>query len=490
MTIAEKYWFVGAFLVYFIAAWFSVGHYHDDEYYQILDFAAYKLGFQMQNSLMWEHESAVRSGLQPFIAFIVAKLSMFANVTSPFIWAFYLRLLTLIVSFLALFAFFKVIKEENSVDRYFPWVLFFLLFSWIQIFVNIRFSSEGWSSSLFLLSYAIYFSNQSSYVKKYFFVGLFLGLAFLFRFQTGFLILGLGLWIIFHRKETIREYIILSLGFMCAILLGLIVDYWFYEKFTISFLNYFSWHIIDGSIDHIVEPWWFYIYYSMVQLVPPITFLVPFTILIFWFLFPRHPITWITIPFILFHHYFGHKEMRYLFPILPFIPIIFSMAIIKLINYFEFLKKNMFENFLKFLLCISFLLNIPLVFLTMSLPASKEVALWQNCFSEHMPDNSILLVYDPDNSGSSTGELELDFYNQRNIPILSVKDETEISKKLIEFPDRKLFYASRKKGRASMLVINEIKSELVCQALPDWLLKININNWTSRASIWQIWGIK
>ena len=65
MTIAEKYWFVGAFLVYFIAAWFSVGHYHDDEYYQILDFAAYKLGFQMQNSLMWEHESAVRSGLQP-----------------------------------------------------------------------------------------------------------------------------------------------------------------------------------------------------------------------------------------------------------------------------------------------------------------------------------------------------------------------------------------------------------------------------------------
>ena len=194
MTIAEKYWFVGAFLVYFIAAWFSGGHYHDDEYYQILDFAAYKLGFQMQNSLMWEHESAVRSGVQPFIAFIVAKLSMFANVTSPFIWAFYLRLLTLIVSFLALFAFFKVIKEENSVDRYFPWVLFFLLFSWIQIFVNIRFSSEGWSSSLFLLSYAIYFSNQSSYVKKYFFVGLFLGLAFLFRFQTGFLILGLGLW--------------------------------------------------------------------------------------------------------------------------------------------------------------------------------------------------------------------------------------------------------------------------------------------------------
>ena len=114
MRITEKHWFTAAFLIYLVAAWFSVGHYHDDEYYQILDFAAYKLGFEMQNKVMWEYEAAIRSGLQPFITYVVAKGSMFFNITSPFIWAFSLRLLSLCVSFISIFAFFQVIKKEIS----------------------------------------------------------------------------------------------------------------------------------------------------------------------------------------------------------------------------------------------------------------------------------------------------------------------------------------------------------------------------------------
>ena len=247
---------------------------------------------------------------------------------------------------------------------------------------------------------------------------------------------------------------------------------------------------MEGSIDHIVEPWWFYIYYSMVQLVPPITFLIPFVIVLFWLFFPKHPITWLSIPFIIFHHYFGHKEMRYLFPIIPFIPVMFAMAIPKFVEYFRFMQKNIFKNIFKFFIYTSLLINFLLIFLTISLPASKEVALWQNCFSKHLPDNSILLVYDPDGAGSSTGELELDFYNIRNIPIISIQDEIEINNKLIEFPDKKLFYAARKKGRASALLTNNIKNELICQALPEWVLRININNWASRASIWQVWKIR
>ena len=60
---------------------------------------------------------------------------------------------------------------------------------------------------------------------------------------------------------------------------------------------------------------------------------------------------------------------------------------------------------------------------------------------------------------------------------------------MIEYPGKKLFYAARKKGREAKLTDNGISSKLICQALPEWILKININNWTSRASIWQIWEI-
>ena len=192
MRITEKHWFITAFLIYLVAAWFSVGHYHDDEYYQILDFAAYKLGFEIQNKVMWEYEAAIRSGLQPFITYVVAKGSMFFNITSPFIWAFFLRLLSLCVSFISIFAFFQVIKKEINIEKYLTLILFFLLFSWILIFLNIRFSSEGWSSSLFILAYALYLHKESLETKKYFFVGLLLGIAFLFRYQLGFFIFGFG----------------------------------------------------------------------------------------------------------------------------------------------------------------------------------------------------------------------------------------------------------------------------------------------------------
>ena len=131
-----------------------------------------------------------------------------------------------------------------------------------------------------------------------------------------------------------------------------------------------------------------------------------------------------------------------------------------------------------------------LVLLTITLPASKEVALWKNCFAKKIPSDSVLLTYDPDGSGSTTGELELDFYNVNNLSIISIRDETEISEKIIKYPDKKIFYAARKKGREAKLIDNGISSKLICQALPEWILKININNWTSRASIWQIWEIK
>ena len=490
MRITEKHWFTAAFLIYLVAAWFSVGHYHDDEYYQILDFAAYKLGFEMQNKVMWEYEAAIRSGLQPFITYVVAKGSMFFNITSPFIWAFSLRLLSLCVSFISIFAFFQVIKKEINTEKYLTWILFFLLFSWILIFLNIRFSSEGWSSSLFILAYALYFHKESLETKKYFFVGFLLGIAFLFRYQLGFFIFGFGLWALFQRNEKISALFIISSGFLVALFFGIIADYWLYGKLTLSFWNYFEWHIVNGAIDNIIEPWWFYIYYSMVQLIPPITFFIPVVIIIFWVLFPSHLITWVTIPFIIFHHYFGHKEMRYLFPVIPFIPVMFAMSIDYLVKRFEFLNGNVFKYSWKFILYTSLLINLVLVLLTITLPASKEVALWQNCFTKYISSDSILLVYDRDGSGSDTGELELDFYNTNDIPIISINSESEILDKIIKFPDKQLFYAARKKGRASALASNGISNHLICQALPEWILKININDWTSRASIWQIWEIK
>ena len=136
--------------------------------------------------------------------------------------------------------FFQVVKKEINTDRIKTWVIFFLLFSWILIFLNVRFSSEGWATSFFLLAYALYFFKNSGEINKYFFVGLLLGFAFLSRYQIGLLIFGFGLWVLFHGNEKYSRLCILILGLIFSILIGFLIDYWFYEKLVFSFWNYFE----------------------------------------------------------------------------------------------------------------------------------------------------------------------------------------------------------------------------------------------------------
>ncbi len=494
MTSLPKYWLQIAIIVHLLAAWFSVGHYHDDEYAQILNFAAFKIGADMQSQLMWEFEAGVRSGFQPFIAFVLSKTTNFTGINSPYILAFIYRFITAAISLIATVVFIKSIENEINSKIAFKWTVFFLLFSWILIFTNVRFSSEGWACSFSLLGYGLYRYPTPASVKRFLLVGVFFGLAFLARYQMGFMLFGFGLWMLFiNKQKPLNIFLILLAGFF-TLLLGAGFDWWLYGEPTISSWNYFKWHLSGlsggGISTALPEPWWFYAYYTAVQLIPPLTLLLPIAIVGFWFFFPRHPITWLTVPFVLFHSYFGHKEMRYLFPLLPFAPVMFAMAGLRINENFKLLKRNFFKYGWIVIFWISIFANGIIVILVLSLPASKEVALWQNCLTPISSEsNAILMILDKDGSYSDPAELNMDFYNPTNLKIISVRDETFIKGMFQQYPDSKLLYASRKKNRSQQLDNAGIAHELMCQALPNWILRININNWTSRTSMWRIWSV-
>ena len=119
------------------------------------------------------------------------------------------------------------------------------------------------------------------------------------------------------------------------------------------------------------------------------------------------------------------------------------------------------------------------------------MALWQNCLTPiAAKEPAILLVLDQDGSYSDPAELNLDFYNTEQLTIGSVRNEAEIAEYMLTNPDKSVLYASRKRNRSKELETVGLSYELTCQALPGWILKININNWTSRTSMWRIWTIK
>ncbi|HMG16209.1 MAG TPA: hypothetical protein VK590_12215, partial [Saprospiraceae bacterium] len=90
--------FILALFVFLITAYFSVGYYHLDEHFQILEFCNYMLGKSSASDLPWEFQQHIRPALQPALAWAIIKLVYFTGIKSPFAWALILRLISALLS--------------------------------------------------------------------------------------------------------------------------------------------------------------------------------------------------------------------------------------------------------------------------------------------------------------------------------------------------------------------------------------------------------
>ncbi|MFM8269732.1 MAG: hypothetical protein ACKN9V_06035, partial [Pseudomonadota bacterium] len=85
-----------------IAAFFSIGFHHFDEHFQILEFAGSRLGLSSSSDLPWEYQAQMRSSFQPSIVLLVHKILAIFQSKDPFLAALILRLLSAVLSWLAI----------------------------------------------------------------------------------------------------------------------------------------------------------------------------------------------------------------------------------------------------------------------------------------------------------------------------------------------------------------------------------------------------
>ena len=86
-----------------LAAWRSLGFYHYDEHFQLLEYAAnVKRGITPTTDVPWEYQNRIRPWFQPAIA--LATLNLFERLgdRNPFDAAAFLRLLSGLLSWIAL----------------------------------------------------------------------------------------------------------------------------------------------------------------------------------------------------------------------------------------------------------------------------------------------------------------------------------------------------------------------------------------------------
>jgi len=306
-----------AIFVYAIATVFSEGYYHPDEHFQIIEFAAYKLGNIEDFQLPWEFNEAIRSSFMPWIAFVVMKI-----VANPYTVMLILRLLTAAFAIFAIDRFFRATAKLLPVHVVPVYQLLSYLL-WFLPFINVRFSAETWSGLLFLWAVSYVYEDKSAAAI----VGVLCGFAFLARFQTGIMFAGLFSWLFFIGKWPVKKLLITGIAFVSILLAGVWLDYLFYDTFTITAINYFNVNIVrDVASQFGTMSWYAFLAETIIACIWPIGILIYIAVIIVGYRKPASLLLWCIIPLSLVHFVIMHKEVRFLFPITNFLPFLIVTA--------------------------------------------------------------------------------------------------------------------------------------------------------------------
>jgi GPI mannosyltransferase 3 len=319
-------------LLFFISASKPLSYLHPDEYFQVVEFASYKMGITPAKNLAWEFNDKIRPGVQPFMCYHIFKTLAALGIQDHYVHLYILRLLTALLTLFAI-SIFCYSNLSSFSEKHQKWYILFTYFFWVPYFYGTRFASETWSGDCLLLATSLVMSlhtriHENNTKWLWFTIGLFLGLAFLFRFQTVFFSASLFLWLIVVRKERYSFLFTLTLGALAVFAIGLLTDRWLYGDWVCSQWLYLDCNVFKGVANNFgTSPFYFYALLLLGFTSPPIGFLIFLSVAVLLIRQPKNLYLWVVLAFVCFHSMIAHKESRFMYPIYFFIPVLVMSAI-------------------------------------------------------------------------------------------------------------------------------------------------------------------
>jgi phosphatidylinositol glycan class B len=467
-----------------VASFFSTGYHHYDEQWQVLEFMGIKLGLTSKDLMPWEYVHKMRSWAQPFVHYLITKIFFLDN---PFSMAWAYRIFTALVGWysLCLLSISSVyLYSKKSQVRL---ATYCLIFCWFSPYLRVRPSSEGLSSSVFVIGLAwliseLYSKKETLKFSKsiLFWSGFVCGLSFLFRFQLGLMIFSTWLWMVFLSDVKLKDNILFAFGVCLAVVVELPIDMWGYETLTFAPWNYYYQNLVLNKVAGFpTAPWWYYFSASLKRGIPPISLILIIVQVLFWTLRPKSIFTWSMISLFIIHTLIPTKALRFIFPIMVvtplFIPFVHSYMCEKLSIYNKF-SHTKFASFL-----FSVLLTINgVLFIQTSLRSSKSaVDLYQYVYNNN---DTIKKIYHYGESPYQNVGLELMFYRPKDIILEKIAETTAVESL---FTDNKNFWFMSKKG-GSINTIVSLGCTIKKMTYPQWVLKFNFFNWVERSRVWTL----
>ncbi len=463
-----------AAVVYITTAFNSHGFYHADEHYQIIEFAGLKLGTHTPEELTWEFKAQIRPTFQPIICFGLLKSFKFLNIKNPYNQAFLLRLISALFAIVVIFFFIQNTKNfiKNKAIKIAYYFLSFFL--WFIPIISIRFSSETWSGLCFLLSIT-YFIKDPNNKRTPYKIGFFLGISFLFRFQIAFAILGFGLWLILINHSKLKYLIKICTPFCAALVIGFLLDSWFYSKFVFTPWNYFYKNIIEGAASGFgTSPWYFYI----VKLLSYPSYFIGIPILLSFIILliknPKYYVLWIIIPFIICHSIIAHKEERFLFPIVYFFPLMLIEGYTIIIN---LIKNRFFNKVINYSLIVIFVIvnTVGIIAMGQKSAGIGRMEITKYIHDKYGNENINLIFCSWANPYNPWHSLPIKFYLENSLTDHRINNLCELNDSLFR-KDVVNLLVIRKIDKNNIECSKKIKNYnliLVKQSIPKWIERIN-----------------
>ncbi|MGQ7856619.1 hypothetical protein ACUN24_20470 [Pedobacter sp. WC2501] len=451
-----------SFFIYCLTAYFSSGYHQADEHYQIVQFANFKRGLIPSSELPWEFAAKIRSGLQPFICYVIFISLQAIGIDNPFIVTIILRIVT---AFLSIFAISRLIVASQIQLKVRFNVFWFTMcyLIWFLPYVNVRFSSESWSGIFFILAYSMAIRLKKAKPSRYIAIGISLGISVLCRYQCAFLMLGLLSWLYFIEKKKWETLATIISSTLIVLILGIFCDRWLYGVYTLSMYNYFNANIVmDIASKFGTSPWYMIIEYIFYSPWWPIGATLVTSYIFLAFRLPKSPIIWCTLPFLVIHMLIPHKELRFLFPVANFCPLLVISA------YYRLPKKIKSALLFRYLSVLVLITDLTLLSVFSSRSTRKgETKIAQYIYT-HYKDKKVNLLtsfetdpYDP------FMEYSHNFYREPNVEVTRITS--------IWQPD---FITKLQNGSVNLLILPN--SEIIGNKTTEKLKKLHAIPLTSQ----------
>ena len=325
--------------------------------------------------------------------------------------------------------------------------------------------------------------------------GLCFGLSFEFRFQIAFAILGVMGWVMYSSAEQMRprigKFALICGGGLAAVVLGTLIDRWGYGQWTFVPWNLFHVDVVQGrpSLDG-TQPLWWYFTEMISNPLAPIAFLWTLAMVLTWVRYPRHIVTWATLPFFIGHSLVPHKELRYLFPLALLGTLMFAIALVPECElrsrpaWLSAIWRQRRSRWAKALLAVN---GLGLAYAC--LVAHEPSLNFQHYLYDHYPHGCTMYVLgEKTRSPFENVGATMYFYRPPNFTVKRLRDDDELAT-ILQRDAADCLVVRDRLGNWSPPDAAPAEVRLIYHTYPLWVEKYNYFNWLQNSKRFNLYSV-